>query len=59
MSNILIIEDDRVLNRGVTFALKKDGHNVISAYSKKEGMQVIYRYTRRFSIPSTAGSMYL
>ena len=41
MSNILIIEDDRVLNRGVTFALKKDGHNVISAYSKKEGMQEI------------------
>ncbi|CDM67570.1 transcriptional regulator [Clostridium bornimense] len=41
MSNILIIEDDRVLNRGVTFALKKDGHNVIYAYSKKDGMQEI------------------
>ena len=37
MSTILIIEDDISLNRGVTFALKKEGYEVISAYSKEEG----------------------
>lgn len=37
MSTILIIEDDISLNRGVTFALKKEGYEVISAYTKEEG----------------------
>ncbi|MFR4163532.1 MAG: response regulator transcription factor [Paraclostridium sordellii] len=37
MDTILIIEDDRDLNRGVSFALKKDGYNVISNYNISEG----------------------
>lgn len=37
MSLILIVEDDKILNRGVSFALKKEGYEVISAYSKVEG----------------------
>ncbi len=37
MLTILIIEDDISLNRGVTFALKKEGYEVISAYTKEEG----------------------
>lgn len=37
MKNILIIEDDRMLNKGVAFALKKDGYNTMCAYTKEEG----------------------
>ena len=35
MRNILIIEDDKILNKGVAFALKKEGYNVISARSEE------------------------
>ena len=31
MNKILIVEDDKILNRGVTFALKKEGYEVICA----------------------------
>lgn len=41
MKKILIIEDDKILNRGVSFALKKEGYEVASAYSKVEGKQMI------------------
>ncbi|MEG1255552.1 response regulator transcription factor [Clostridium sp.] len=41
MATILIIEDDKNLNKGVSFALKKDGHNIISAYTKEEGKNLI------------------
>ncbi len=41
MSTILIIEDDISLNRGVTFALRKEGYEVISAYTKEEGKVAI------------------
>ncbi|MBO3443822.1 response regulator transcription factor [Clostridium sp. CCUG 7971] len=37
METILIIEDDRILNRGVSFALKKEGYNVISNYNISDG----------------------
>lgn len=37
MKNILIVEDDKILNKGVSFFLNKEGYNVISAYTKKEG----------------------
>lgn len=37
MGNILIVEDDKILNKGVSFALKKEGYNIISAYTKEEG----------------------
>ena len=41
MKNILIIEDDRMLNKGVAFALKKDGYNTMCAYTKEEGKKLI------------------
>ncbi|MBU5335091.1 response regulator transcription factor [Intestinibacter bartlettii] len=41
MKNILIIEDDKMLNKGVAFALQKEGYNVISAYTKQEGKKEI------------------
>ena len=41
MKKILIIEDDKNLNKGVSFALKKEGYEVFSAYSKKEGEREI------------------
>lgn len=41
MAKILIVEDDKILNKGVTFALKKEGYEVVSAYSKVEGKQAI------------------
>lgn len=37
MKTILIVEDDKILNRGVSFALKKEGYNVISNYTIGEG----------------------
>jgi len=37
MSNILIVEDDKILNKGLSFTLKNDNHNIISAFSKEEG----------------------
>lgn len=41
MSTILIIEDDKILNRGVAFALKRQGYEVLAAYNKAEGKQLI------------------
>jgi len=42
MTKILIIEDDRILNRGIAFALRKEGYEVASAYSKTQGKQMIF-----------------
>lgn len=42
MKNILIVEDDKLLNRGVSFALKKEGYNTISVYTKQEAKNAIY-----------------
>ena len=41
MRTILIIEDDKILNRGVTFALRKEGYNILSAYTKEDGKNLI------------------
>ena len=41
MEKILIIEDDKILTRGVSFALKREGYEVASAYSKAEGKHLI------------------
>ena len=41
MKNILIVEDDKILNKGVSFFLNKEGYNVISAYTKEEGKVAI------------------
>lgn len=38
---ILIIEDDKILNRGVAFALQKEGYETLAAYNKEEGKQLI------------------
>lgn len=43
MGTILIIEDDIALNKGVEFALRKEGYNVIKAYTKKSGEEIIIR----------------
>ena len=42
MGKILIVEDDKILNRGVAFALKKEGYEVVSAFSKEEGRSYIF-----------------
>lgn len=41
MKNVLIVEDDKLLNRGVSFALKKEGYNTISVYSKEEAKNAV------------------
>lgn len=41
MKNILIVEDDKILNKGVSFFLNKEGYNVVSAYTKEEGKLAI------------------
>ncbi len=38
MSTILIIEDDKLLNDGISFALQSEGYSILSAYN---GQQVI------------------
>lgn len=37
MKTILVVEDDKMLNRGLTYSLKKEGYNVLSCFSKNEG----------------------
>lgn len=41
MNKILIMEDDRLLNKGVSFALKKEGYDVISTSTVAEGENFI------------------
>ena len=41
MKKILIIEDDRALNKGITFNLKEEGFDVKGVYSLFEG-RLIY-----------------
>ncbi|MCR8745700.1 response regulator transcription factor [Romboutsia lituseburensis] len=40
MGNILLLEDDKSLNRGISFKLKKEGYTVYSASSIKEAMDI-------------------
>ncbi len=40
MAKILLLEDDRLLSRGVKIALEKDKHEVIQAYSFFEGVEL-------------------
>lgn len=39
MQNILLVEDDQNLNRGIAFALGKEGYQVDTAFSFQEGKQ--------------------
>ncbi|SHK69139.1 response regulator transcription factor [Hespellia stercorisuis] len=41
MEHILIVEDDRELNQGLTYTLTKSGYFVLSAYSLKEAKEQI------------------
>jgi len=38
MATLLIIEDDRQLNDGLSFALRKENYEIVSAYTAEEGL---------------------
>ena len=40
MGNILLLEDDKSLNRGISFKLKKEGYNLCTAFNIKEDIDV-------------------
>ena len=40
MKGILLLEDDKSLNRGISFKLKKEGYNLFSAFSIKEARNI-------------------
>lgn len=42
MTAIMIVEDDRMLNEGLAFALEKEGYDIIQAYSAGEALTVWY-----------------
>ncbi len=39
MANIFLLEDDNLLNKGISIALQKDNHTVTAAYSYLEALQ--------------------
>ena len=39
MANIFLLEDDRILSKGISISLQKDGHTVTSAYGFIEAVQ--------------------
>lgn len=43
MSTILIVEDDKMLNQGISFNFQMDGFNVISAFTLKEARENLYK----------------
>lgn len=40
MGNILLLEDDKSLNRGISFKLKKEGYKVYNAFNIKEAKDI-------------------
>ena len=42
MSKILLLKDDESLNIGISFKLKKEGYDVISTGSIKQGLEKFY-----------------
>lgn len=42
MKNILLLEDDRSLNNGISFMLKREGYNILSAFNIKEAKDKFY-----------------
>ncbi|HEX8994351.1 MAG TPA: response regulator, partial [Candidatus Paceibacterota bacterium] len=38
---VLVIEDDRALNRAIVFKLQKKGYDVVSVFSAEEGLIVL------------------
>lgn len=43
MQRILVVEDDRELNRGICYALEKEGYGTESAYSVREAKNIYLR----------------
>ena len=39
MANIFLLEDDKILSKGIFIALEKDGHHVTTAYGYVEALQ--------------------
>lgn len=39
MANIFLLEDDKILSKGISIALKKDGHHVTTAYGYVEALK--------------------
>lgn len=42
MNRVLIVEDDRLLNDGIAFALQQDGYEVFQAYNGEECKKLLY-----------------
>lgn len=42
---ILIVEDDKILNKGLTFSMKQNGYNIISAFNSREGNRALLENT--------------
>ena len=51
MPNILVVEDDENLNRGITFSLKKSGYQVFSAETIKKAKLLSRKTLERRSNP--------
>ncbi|MBD2863019.1 response regulator transcription factor [Paenibacillus oceani] len=45
MTRILIVEDDKLLNEGLTFALGKQHYDVIGAFSYDEGLSAFRKFS--------------
>ena len=41
MNTILVIEDDRLLNEGISFALKGEGYGISAAYSGEQAIELL------------------
>jgi len=41
MSTILIIEDDKLLNEGISFALKNEGYSVLSSHNNRDAKKML------------------
>lgn len=54
MGDILLLEDDKSLNRGISFKLKKEGYNVYTAFNIKEATEV-FKYNEIDLIISDIG----
>ena len=39
MANIFLLEDDKILSKGISIALKNDVHSVVTAYGYLEALQ--------------------
>ncbi|WP_160687394.1 response regulator transcription factor [Clostridium sp. C2-6-12] len=41
MAVILIVEDDKILNKGLTFSMKQNGYDVRSVFNNREAVEVL------------------